>query len=177
MKITKSKIKNLPVRQAGSKGGYAILELLFYIAFFALLSLAVINSLLVMTRAFKETTIHGQILRGGSVMERISREVRQSYGISLIAADSLALNTKDENGDNKTVEFLLTGSNVQLKENGVVTGNLNPPGLSVLGLTFTQINTPESAAVKIFLSVQSDNDSLDRIEDFYDTVVLRGDYQ
>jgi type II secretory pathway pseudopilin PulG len=170
MKIIKLKIKNY-------KGGYTIVELLFYIALFALLTLAVINGMITMTRAFRETTIQSEFLQSGNIVERISREVRQAYGIGSISATDLVLNTKDAGGANKTVEFLLSGSNLQMLENSVLTGNLNTPNISVTALTFTQITTSKGQAVKIFLTVKSNNDALNRAENFYDTVVLRGSYQ
>src|SRR3989338_4925910 len=111
MKITKLKIKNY-------KKGYAILELLFYIAFFAILSLVVINAMIVMTRAFRETSIQGEVIQSGVIMERISREVRQAYNISSISATDLNLDSTANGGANKTVEFLLSGTDIQLLENG-----------------------------------------------------------
>ena len=56
--------------------GFSLLEVVFYIAVFAILSIVVINALLTMTRAFKESTIESDIVRAGGIMERISREVK-----------------------------------------------------------------------------------------------------
>ncbi|HBA45878.1 hypothetical protein A2W67_00595 [Candidatus Nomurabacteria bacterium RIFCSPLOWO2_02_40_28] len=169
MKITKLKIKNY-------KKGYAILELLFYIAFFAILSLVVINAMIVMTRSFRETSIQGELIQSGVIMERISREVRQAYNISSISATDLNLDSTDNGGANKTVEFLLSGTDIQLLENGVLTGNLNTLNITVTALTFTQITTTKGKAVKIAFTVRSSNDKLNRTQDFYDTIVLRGIY-
>jgi len=169
MKITKLKIKNY-------KKGYAILELLFYIAFFAILSLVVINAMIVMTRSFRETSIQGELIQSGVIMERISREVRQAYNISSISATDLNLDSTDNGGANKTVEFLLSGTDIQLLENGVLTGNLNTPNIAVTALTFTQVTTTKGKAVKVALTVKSNNDALARTQDLYDTIVLRGIY-
>ena len=169
MKITKLKIKNY-------KNGYAILELLFYIAFFAILSLVVINAMIVMTRSFRETSIQGELIQSGVIMERISREVRQAYNISSISATDLNLDSTDNGGANKTVEFLLSGTDIQLLENGVLTGNLNTPNIAVTALTFTQVTTTKGKAVKVALTVKSNNDALARTQDLYDTIVLRGIY-
>ena len=109
-------------------------------------------------------------------MERISREIKQADSINTISSTDLKLNTKDEAGADKTVEFLLSGSDVQILENDVLTGNLNPESVSVSSLDFTEITTTKSKAVKIILTVSSENDLLNRNEVFYDTVVLRGSY-
>jgi len=158
------------------KNGYTILELLFYITFFSIFSFVVINAMITMSRSFRETSIQGELVQSGLIMERMSREIRAAYGINSINANDLVLNTKDDADVNKTVKFSLSGSNIQLIENNVVTGNLNTSNIIITDLTFTQITTIAGKAVKIVLSVRSSNDSLNRIVDFYDTIVLRGDY-
>jgi hypothetical protein len=159
-----------------NSAGYAILETIFYICLFAILSIAVINAMITMAKSFKETTIQAELMRGTNIMERISREARNSYSINSITSSSLKLNTKDSEGINKTVEFSLSGGNVRFLENDVFTGNLNGDNINVTGLTFTQINTTKGVAVKISLTIRSNHDLQNRDEIFYDTVVLRGDY-
>lgn len=168
IKIKKRIIKN--------NEGYAILETLFYIALFAILSIAVINALITMTRAFKETAIQSELVESGNILERVSREIKQADNINSISASSLKLDTKDDTGVDKTVEFSLSGSDVRILENDSFIGNLNSSNIIVTSLNFTQINTAKGEAVKITLSLGSNHDSLNRVEDFYNTSVLRGDY-
>ncbi|HAS81078.1 MAG: hypothetical protein UR25_C0005G0007 [Candidatus Nomurabacteria bacterium GW2011_GWE1_32_28] len=156
--------------------GYALLETIFYILLFAILSIAVINSMITMTKAFSETTIQAELMQGGSTLERISREIRGAYSINSITSNSLKLNTKDAEGVNKTIEFSLLDSNIRLLENDIFIGNLNTSNIVVNNIVFTQINTTKSTAIKIVLTVKSGHDLQDRTEDFYNTVVLRGDY-
>lgn len=152
--------------------GYAILELLFYISFFAVLSLVVINSMITMSRSFKETTILEQLVQSGTIMERMSREIRQANDISLISVNDLVLDT----GENKTIEFKFVGPDIQLWDMSSNIGNLNSPNIIVTDLNFTQITTAKGKAVRIFLTIKSADDPLDRTQDFYDTIVLRGSY-
>jgi len=159
-----------------TKHGYAILELLFYISFFAIISLVVIEAMITMTRSFKEISIQAEWSRGENIMERISREIRTAYEINTIGSGNLKLNTKDSDGENITMQFLLSGSDIQFFNNEVLVGNLNTPNVLVSGLTFTQINTTKGKAIKIFFTVQSAGDILNRTQDFYNTVVLRGIY-
>ncbi|OGI61052.1 hypothetical protein A2814_02235 [Candidatus Nomurabacteria bacterium RIFCSPHIGHO2_01_FULL_38_19] len=158
------------------KGGYTLIETLFYITLFLIFTLAVINSLITMSKAFKEIMIQADLVQFSTVMERISREIRQAYGINSISASSLEVSTKDELGNNKTVKFLLSGSDVQLLENSVLTGNLNTPNTQITTLSFTEITTLAGKAVKIVISVNSARDSTGRVENFYETITLRGDY-
>lgn len=166
MKQTKVKKEN----------GYAILELLFYISFFAVLSLVVISAMVTMTNAFRETTIQAELLQSGSIMEKMSREIRQASDITSIAATELELSMTNSGGGNKTVEFLLSGNDIQFWDGGSNVGNLNSSNIVVTALSFTQITTANGKAVKIGLTVRSTHDKLNRTVDFYDTVVLRGSY-
>jgi len=159
-----------------SLGGYTLVELLFYVALFAVLTLTVINALIIMTKAFKETTIQRELTQGSTILERISREIRKASDITSISATNLKLATADDTGAAKTVEFLLSGTDLQLLENNVLTGNLNGPNISITGLSFSQITTAHSKAVKITVTVRSNNDIQNRNADFYNSVVLRGTY-
>ena len=158
------------------KGGYTLVEILFYIALFSVLTLAIINSFVTMTKAFKEISIQSDLVQSSLAIERMSREIRQAYGINSITTSDLKLNSKDELDNNETVRFLLSGSDIQLFENDVLTGNLNTPNIQVVNLSFTQITTVNGNAIKISLSVKSGRDMTNRVENFYNTVLLRGDY-
>ena len=160
------------------KRGYTLLEIIFYIAIFSVLTLVVIDAIIVMTKAFKETSIQTNFVQSSTIMERISREIRKATGINSINnnGNNLILDTKDDAGDNKTVEFLLSGSDLQLKENDILIGNLNTPNIIITNLSFTQITTTKGLAVRVIFSARSSKDGSGRIEDFYDTIVLRGKY-
>ncbi len=159
-----------------TKSGFTVLEMLFYISIFVILSLAVINALITMTKAFRENTIQADIISSGAVMERITREIKQADSVSSISSSLLRLNTTDEAAVAKTVQFSLSGANIVLVENDVTTGNLNSPNTSVSSLVFTQITTAQGIAIKVSLSVTSLRDAQARVYDFYDTVVMRGSY-
>lgn len=156
--------------------GYAIVELLFYFAFFAVLSLVVIEAMIVMSKSFKETLVQGQWMQGTNILERMSREIRAANDMHIIGSNDLTLNTTDEAGEDKTIQFLLSNNNLAFLENGVLTGNLNSTNVVVTGLTFTEITTAVGKAVKIVLTVRSTDDLLNRTQTFYNTVVLRGIY-
>jgi len=157
--------------------GFALLEILFYISLLALFSIAIINSIIVMTRAFKETAVQSEFLQGGAILERISREIRQANSIATISATSISLNTEDAGGNPATIRFTLSGTNIQLFQNDVLMGNLNTGSIIVNNLSFTQISSAVSQGIKIALSISSNHDKLLRVNDFYDTVVLRGSYE
>jgi len=175
-KIIKTKKACPSCRIVGSRRGNTIVETLFYIVIFAMLSIAVINAMITMMKSFKETKVQREIIQSGEIMERISREIKQANNISSLTSSDLILNTKDGAGANKLVEFVLTNSDIQFLENGAFTGNLNSPNITAQNLSFSQINTVAGRAVKVFLTIRAVDDSLNRNYDFYDTLVLRGSY-
>lgn len=160
-----------------NNSGYTLVEVLVYLILFSILSLVLIQAMITMMRSFKETRIYGELIQGGEVMEKIGREIKQAYGINSINSNTLILNTKDENGNNKTIQFSLSNSNIQFLENGSLSGNLNTPNISVTALSFAQITTPKGKAVKTSFAIRANDDSSVHTENFYNTTVLRGDYQ
>jgi len=166
--MTKHKNKN--------QKGFAVLELIFYIALLVVFSTAVINAMLIMTKSFKETAIHADVLQASHIMEKISRETRKSASINAISTSVLRLNTTNDAGASKLVEFSLSESNVLFLENSILTGNLNSSNIVITNLVFSEITTTSGKAVKVSFSVRSTRDSLNRTYDFYDTVVLRESY-
>lgn len=165
----------MKTRLLKNKKGYSVLELIFYISFFAILVLLVINSMLTMSRSFKETAIYADLNQGSFVMERISREVRQADSVSSISNTNLRLNTS-YGGTAKTVEFIISGTDMQFWDDGVLVGNLNSDSINIENVSFTSILTSAGSAVRVVFSLRSDKDASGRVEYFYNTIVLRGDY-
>ena len=162
--------------------GFTLIESLIYLALFVLLSTVLIDSLLMMHKAYSETRINRDLLESASVsMERMTREVRGGTSLnvsaSMFAATSgvLAINTTDSGGASKTEQFALVSNAVQFTENGVVSGNLTGANVSVDSLTFRNITTIKGSAVKIEMSLHSLIDPT-RIMSLSDTVAMRGAY-
>jgi len=156
--------------------GYTLIEILFYISIFAIFSIVVINSMITMTRSFKETAIQAELKQGEDILKKIAQEIRSAYRIDEISASALEIETLDEDGDERDVDFLLFGTDVRFLERDIFIGNLNSPNLEVTGLSFTEVETINSAAIKISVSVKSKRDTQNRVVNFYDTVILRGSY-
>ena len=169
-------VLKLTNKKNNNKSGFAILETLFYIAIFAIFSVLVINAMVVMIKSFKETRIQSQLVQGSQVLEKISREIRQAKSINTLGIGDLKLNTSDSAGVDKTVRFVMSGTDVQFYENDVLIGKINSNNLQINSLTFNQISTVKGSAVKAVLNVEVKDDVQNRTKDFYNTVVLRGDY-
>ncbi|MDQ3076112.1 MAG: prepilin-type N-terminal cleavage/methylation domain-containing protein [bacterium] len=180
--MTIKNFKNIILKIKKTNRGVSLVELLFYIAVFSVLFLVVINSMIFMTRSFRETVINTDLTQSANIMERMSREIRSASAINTLSSTSLKL---DIVGINPTpgspesgVRFTLSGTNIELYDgSNALIGNLNSPNISVTALNFTQISTSEGSAVKVFMTVKSKRYNSVRTENFYDTVVLRGSYQ
>jgi len=174
--------------------GYGMLELVFYIAIFSITALLVLNSILTMLSSFKEVKANNNLIQSSKMLEKISREIRNSESIHTISSSSLKLNNKDDVGNPRTSTFTLSGTNLNFYENDVLVGTLNPANISVSSLVFTDIvlvyddsayisaeaailnSDTGSDAVKIALTLEVNSFGVIKSKTFYNTVVLRESY-
>ncbi len=118
---------------------------------------------------------------GMNSMERISRDIRQSNSIDLVNSNLggglLQLNTTNESGFPTTIKFSDENSKLDLYQGGILSGNLLGPDVLLDKLTFRRINTKESEAVKIEMTIHDINSKINKTKIFYDTIILRGSYK
>lgn len=178
MKLISAQNKKARLNRRALHGGqgFTLLEMVFYVALFSLVSLILVQAVITMVASFRETQITADINQTNQVLERVSREIRQAESINTISASSLKLDTTDSSGNAATMTFTLSGTNLELRENDVLIGNLNSTNLKITTLAFTQITTGHSSAVRITMTVASNRYGSVRTANFYDTLVLRGSY-
>lgn len=162
--------------------GYAIIEIVIYIALFTMISIVLINSLLTAMKSFAEVeSDHAIALSATTALERMSREIRGAesvdVGTSILNTNSgvLRINTYDTSNNSKTVTFDVSNNRIELIENGVVTDYITSTNTAVTNLIFRSITTTLGTAVKIELTIQSIHGRI-LSKNFYDTIVLRGVY-
>jgi Tfp pilus assembly protein FimT len=154
------------------KNGYSLVEILVYLAIFTALSILVINSFMSVLSTFSVTNMNRKILESGSTsMDRITREIRQAKLADVGTAGTLVLT-----GDTTTKIAKENGS-LNFYKNNVLQGNLLGQKLSVTNLSFSQITTAKSMAVKIIMTLQYSDGKNIKSENFYDTIILRGGYK
>lgn len=167
-----------------SHAGYSLVELLVYVAMFAVVAVVVINSLLISTRSFAETRTNRELMHAGfDIVERISREIRQAESVDIPGSalgshpGTLVLLGSDEDGDDREVGFAVENGAVVLYENGVSQGALSDAHVEVASLVFRNISTAGADAVRVELSLTRTRGSSSKTADFFDTIILRGSYQ
>lgn len=160
------------------RGGYSLLELVIYIGLFALLSIVIMKSLVVVMKTYTTAQAYRRLQANGSlVMERITREMRDASVISGSSVfgshpGTLSLSGSDGSETEHTVSFSVASNGVRVTENGV-TGTLTTNEVIVNNLVFRKITTTVGEGVKIELTLTTANGHIVTAK-FYDTVLLRG---
>lgn len=162
--------------------GFTLIEMIIYIAFFAILSVVAVNGTIVVMKSFYELRLTQSVNSSATVaLERMSREIRNAYDIDLTQSTfgtspgRLTLKTKDSLGANTTMEFYVDGSNqLNLREGGVDKGQLVTKTVSLTNLVFRSITTTNSKAIKIEMTLKDSRAASAQTVKLYDTIVLRG---
>jgi Tfp pilus assembly protein PilW len=163
--------------------GYSIFEVIIYLAIFTVMSVAVINSFILVFSSFANTRSNRDLLESGStVMERMTREIRQAKGVdvgnSTFSSNPgvLQLNSTDDTGTDILVKFSVSSGALNLYQSGVLVGNLVGQKILVTNLIFRKITTSVGEAIKIEMTLQDTGSKDNKTANFYDTIILRGEY-
>lgn len=158
------------------------MEMIIYIAFFAILSVITVNATILVMKSFYSLRISQNISQSATTaMERMSHEIRNAYNVDTAnstlgsSPGRLTLLTKDINGANISVEFYVNAANqVGLIVAGVDKGSLLAKSVTVDSLIFREITTVNSKAVKVEMTLRDTRQDTTKTVKFYDTIVLRG---
>jgi prepilin-type N-terminal cleavage/methylation domain-containing protein len=163
--------------------GFTLIELLVYMTILVLMLVAIIGSVTGFARFYKRTSASQALARSGSyAMERMTREIRNAQTIDQTGSSlgahpgRLTVVTPVSTGVTRSSEFSVVGNELQLSQDGIVTGTLTTPGTVVENLTFHRIATTTSEAVRIILTLSATFGTTTISASFYDTAVLRGSY-
>lgn len=159
--------------------GFSVLEIIIYVSIFSLISIVVINSFIVTMSLFSVIRTNHDLLESGSIsMDRISHEIRQAKSIDAANSTSeiLQLNSTDISGTAVIVKFARENNTLNLYKDSTLVGGLLMQNVILNSISFDRISTANGEAVKIKMVIQDTRSRENKIENFYDTVVLRGKY-
>ncbi|HBV01547.1 MAG TPA: hypothetical protein DEF00_04145 [Candidatus Taylorbacteria bacterium] len=163
--------------------GFSLVEALFYVAIFSFSLLAIMQTLIVVTRSHGMLRSAQRVEQEASIsIERMIREIRDGESIddagSVFSAHpgKLLLHSTNVSGLPRTVEFSLSGGKLSLKEDGVAVGLLTSTQTNISNLVFRKISTARSEGVKIEMTMQSGTSTTARSENFNTTAALRDSY-
>lgn len=164
-----------------TRRGFSLVEMIIYVAFFAVLSLVAMQAMLTVMRSFYTIRLTQAINQSATVaLERMSREIRNAYDVDSVASTfdtspgRLMLRTEDAFGVNTTIEFFVSGNQIRVREGGVDKGTLLAKNVTVTNLVFHDITTLNSRAIKIEMTLHNARAGDTRDLVLYDTIVLRG---
>ena len=164
------------------KQGYTLVEAIIYIAILAVLAVTFVNLLFTMTQSYTKFRLERDIVSSASLgLERMVRETRQAKNIDLVSTlgsnpGRLLLNTTDDAGVATTRDFYWSLGTLMVKDGSGQAASTTAKNITVDNLVFRQINTANSSAVKIEMTLSSSRGQLTRTVKFYDTAILRGSY-
>ena len=163
--------------------GFALAEMLVYISIMTVISIAMIDVIVVVTRTSKQSYTYNNIKNSAiSGLERVVRDTKSAISIdmgqSVLNSSNgvLFLNSKDSDGNDKTIKFYLNSQTLKVDVNGSYVGPLTLRDTRVLSLIFTPIDTGNSKAIRIKMVIEGGAPGFVKNENFYSSVILRGSY-
>lgn len=169
--------------QKNKKSGFSLIEMIIYISILAVVLVIVINTSLLMAKAYSGMKISHDISNSAvNIMERLTREIRWSdsvnVGGSVFSSDQgvLVLNTINELEESVEMRFSLEGGDLIMKE-GVSSGEpLDLPGIVVKKFYLERSDLGISELIKIRLEIEGYHKDKVKTETFYNSVVTRESY-
>ena len=165
------------------QNGYSVIEIIVYIAIFAFFSITVLKSYTAVLGSLRESRTDRDLLESGSaIMERLSREIRQAKSVDVVnstlgtSPGVLQLNSTTSGGSATVMKFITSSGAINLYQDGTLVGNLLGQNISVISLIFRRISLTNGEAVRIEMTLQDTRSTLNRTDNFYNTIILRGSY-
>jgi hypothetical protein len=163
--------------------GISLVETVFYVAGFSIIGVITMQSIVSTSKAFADLRISRDINDSAvSIMERMTRDIRNATSIDQanstfgVNPGRLTIATVSATGTPITVEYVVVGSQLHIRQNGVDQGSLLSLKSQVSSLVFYFLNTGRTTGVKIELNVSSSRGAVADTDRFYDTIMLRGSY-
>ena len=160
-----------------------MIELVIYVSIIAVMAVLSVQAMLSMTRVFAEIKSFTSIRGGGVVaLERMIKEIRFGgsidYSGTVLGSNPgrLKLNTTDENGNTKTLDFYVTNNSINIIDNGIDKGSIIGSSTVLTNLVFRQSTTSKGMLVKIEMTLKDNRATNTRSASFYGSAVLRGAY-
>lgn len=164
----------------------SLVEVLVYMSLLIVLLAAIINSILVLTTHYRAVKSTREIEDSGiAVLDRMTRDIRSADDILTdnsvfgVSPGTLTIVSRDAaTGYSTTTVFRVENEKVVVYENGVLVGPLSKQSVAIVGFTLRLVDTANADAIKIELSMQSDQAAPNIVsKNFYSTVIMRGTYK
>ncbi len=162
---------------------FSLVETIIYVALLAIILTVIIDSILVMSNAYRSVTVTRNIEDTALIsMDRMTREIRNASSIDETQTvynndhGAIFLNSIDASNTPTSIKFYLSGQRILIDENGTYLGPITSSNVLVDSLYFRPIVSSSSVGIKIEMVLESGTGQYLKKVNFYDTVVLRGSY-
>lgn len=161
------------MKQFQSQKGYSLIELIIYIAIFAMLSVVLTRSLVTIIRTYASAQSYRTLQTNGElVMERLSRELRDATTISSstynTSPGAIALSGIDASNNVHTASFDVSGGAIRLDGN-----NLTTTDVTVTSFILRRMTTTLGSLVKVEITLTTNRGNV-ATTSFYSSFTLRG---
>lgn len=174
------------MRLLSYKLGFGLIEIVVYVALIVTLFAGTISLALTISSAYaKARNTRNVTTQGIAVMERIIRDSRLAYAIdvgnSTFAAHPGVLRllsaTSPTNSASTTRKYSLVSQTFVL-EDGMAPAAALTNGVNATNLVFRNVSAGASSAraVRIEFTLQAGTGTVQTVQNFYGTVLLRGNY-
>lgn len=173
-------------KRHNSEKAMTLIETLVYMSLLIILLAAIINSILVLTTHYRAVRSTREIEDTGiAILDRMTRDIRSADDVLTdssvfnVSPGTLSIISRDvTSGLSTTTVFYVSNGRFVVSENGVFLGPLSKAGVQIVGFTVRLVDTANADAIKIELSMQSDQAAPYIVsKNFYSTVVMRGTYK
>ena len=168
----------------GMKRGSSLTETIIYISILTIVFVIFMRSTLSLVGSYAQLKAIRDLDTAALVsMERITREIRAASTIDAVQSvlnsnpGKIVINQIDSSGNTTQVGFSVVGSGLDITIGGVDKGNLLPGNVSVTNLQFGQINTSNSSAINVDLTLIDSRGKIITGEKYHSTVIMRGSYR
>ncbi len=173
----------MPEHRPNTQRGVSLLETVFYVSLFVLLSTMVIAALISTVGEFNRLRMSRDINDSAiQIMERITRDIKGGANVDLAQSTfgqnpgRLTLTTVNASGTPTVVEYSVSGDTLTLKENGVDKGSMTAGASTIDAFVLRYFNTGSIVSIKIELHLRATHGTQSELDHFYDTVIMRNTY-
>lgn len=157
-------------------GGFTLIEALVYIALLVAISLLMVNTILSFTDSYRKLgALRIAEHAGADAMQRMVRDIRAAASVD--AANSTLGSTPGVltlTNTGTTTKFYVQNGTLRVDVNGTYSGPLTVNGSSVTSLTFTQLTSSSTSAVKIDMVLTGTTASVTETKQYHTTVIMKG---
>lgn len=157
------------------KSGFSLVEMIVYVALFALILLSVINIVLSFSRSYQQLASMRMAEHTGVIaMERLARDIHEASSVDTVnSVLGTSFGTLVVANGATSTRFYVSSGELRVSVNGSDIGPLSVSSGKLTSLVFRHIISPVNQAVKIDMTVQGVTGQASTTKTFHSTVILK----